>query len=93
MLVVPRIRPDDPKSPVVLHLVNRAYRMPEDRMEVQKGFTVRLRLDILDQRRPKKAVLHAPKADPQNLPVSIENDSLSAEVPQLDFWALVELSE
>ena len=67
--------------------------MPEDRMEVQKGFTVRLRLDILGQRRPKKAVLHAPKADPQNLAVSIENDSLSAEVPQLDFWALVELSE
>jgi len=93
VFVVPRIRPDDPKSPVVLHLVSRAYRMPEDRMEVQKGFTVRLRLDILDQRRPKRAVLHAPKADPQNLPVSSENDSLSVEVPQLDFWALVELSE
>ncbi len=93
VLVVPRIRPDEPKAPVVLHLVSRAYRMPEDRMEPQKGCTVRLRLDILGQRRPKKAVLHAPKAEPQNLTVSIDNDWISVPVPQLDFWALVELSE
>jgi len=62
-------------------------------MEPQKGCTVRLRLDILGQRRPKKAVLHAPKAEPQNLTVSIDNDWISVPVPQLDFWALVELSE
>ncbi|MCS7305725.1 MAG: hypothetical protein NZ602_11550, partial [Thermoguttaceae bacterium] len=93
VLAVPRIRPDDPKSPVVLHLVNRAYRMPEDRMEVQKGFTIRLRQDILGGRVPKKAVLHVPKGDPQNLTVSVEPPWISVQVPQLDFWALVELSE
>ncbi len=93
VVVVPRIRPDDPKAPVVLHLVNRDYRMAEDRMEAQKGFTVRLRQDILAGRKIRKAVLHAPKADSQNLTVSADGAWLVVQVPQLDFWALVELSE
>lgn len=93
VLVVPRIRPDDPKAPVVLHLVNRAYRASEDRMEAQKGFTVRVRQDILASRQIRKAVLHAPKADPQKLTVSVENQGIAVELPLLDFWALLELSE
>lgn len=93
VLVVPRRVTSQPEAPAVVHLVNRAYQLAEDRMEVQKDFTVRLRSELFPGRRFQKAILHVPKAEPLSLPLTTEKEIFSFKVPQLDWWALVELSE
>ena len=62
-------------------------------MVPQENLTVRLRNDLFAGRKFTKAMLHAPKAQPQTLEVSADGQSTAVKVPQLTLWAIVELGD
>jgi hypothetical protein len=89
---VPRARPDL-ASPPVVHLLNRAYDAPTDRMIPQTQFTLRLRKDLFPDSQPARAVLHAPRAEPVVLDVRANDVYLEVTVPTLDLWGLLALED
>jgi hypothetical protein len=91
VLAVPRAIPGDAAVPVVVHLLNRRYDGPKDVMIPQENFTLRLRNDLFAGRKCTKAVLHAPKAQPQTLEVRTDKEHTSVRIPRLDVWGVVEL--
>ncbi len=93
VLAVPRAIPGDAAAPAVVHLVNRRYDGQKDAMTPQRDFTLRLRRDLFAGRNFTKAVLHAPKAEPQPLEVRAEEGHAWVRVPGFALWAIVELSE
>ncbi len=92
VLAVPRAIPGDPAAAAVVHLLNRRYDGQKDAMIPQGGFTLRLRHDLFAGRKLTKAVLHAPKAEPQTLELKSEGEHTIVRVPELAFWGVVELS-
>jgi hypothetical protein len=87
--VVPRAIPGDVSAPVVIHLLNRQYDSEKDAMVPQENFTLRLRLDLMGGRKLSRAVLHAPKQEPQTIDVTPAADAVTFTVPKLDLWAIV----
>ena len=79
-------------TPAVVHLLNRAYDASKDAMIPQRDLVVRLRRDLFGGRELRKATLHAPKAQPLPLGVSSTDDQVTLKVPELDLWAIVELT-
>ena len=91
--VVPRAIPGDATAPVVVHLLNRQYDGEKDAMTRQRGFTLRLRRDLLAGRKPTKAVLHAPNAEPVSLDLTSNDQHVAVTVPELELWGVLELGE
>ncbi len=91
--VVPRAIPGDATAPVVVHLLNRQYDAEKDAMIPQKGFTLRLRRDLLGGRKPTKAVLHAPNDEPVALTLTSNDQHVAVTVPELKLWGVLELGE
>jgi len=90
--VVPRAIPGDDAAPVVVHLLNREYDGEKDAMVPQKGFTLRLRHDLLNGRRLNKATLHAPNGEPVALPLDSDQEHTVVTIPELKLWAILELA-
>ena len=59
----------------------------------QKGFTLRLRRDLLGGRKPTKAVLHAPNDEPVALTLTSNDQHVAVTVPELKLWGVLELGE
>ena len=91
--VVPRAIPGDEAAPVVVHLLNRSYEGEKDAMVPQKGFTLRLRRDLLGGRTLAKAVLRAPNDDPLALPVTSGENQIAVTIPELKLWAILDLGD
>lgn len=93
VLAVPRVRAGQGGSTVAVHLLNRAYRKEDDRMEPRPPFQVILTSDVLG--RPadtfRKATLHTPRAEPVAVHLQAVEQGLQVDVPGLDFWSIVEL--
>ncbi|NMC19926.1 MAG: hypothetical protein GYA33_05835, partial [Thermogutta sp.] len=93
VLVVPRVCVREDGSTLAVHLLNRAYRKEDDRMEPRPPFQVTLSPDVLG--RPadafRKATLYAPRAEPAAVSVQAVEQGLRIDVPGLDFWSIVEL--
>ena len=88
--VVPRVKPDDPAAPVVVHLCNRNYDLESDAMVVQRDFRVWLAGSLLG-RGVSKATLHAPGAGPVDLDFRATGGGVEVTVPELDLWGIVVL--
>jgi hypothetical protein len=90
---VPRAVPGDRTEPVALHLLNRNYDKDKDAVEVQRGLVVRLRRNLFAGRKFSKAILRAPKAQPQALQLTSDPDHTTINVPKLGLWAILELTD
>jgi len=93
VLAVPRAIPGEAAAPVVVHLLNRRYDGQKDAMIPQENLTVRLRNDLFAGRKFTKAVLHAPKAQPQTLEVQADQEHTGVRIPGLVLWGIVELRD
>jgi len=91
VMVVSRAIPGDTQAPVVVHLLNRRYDGANDRIVPGEGFAVRIRRDLLGGRTFSRATLHAPKAEPRPLSLTVEGETLVIHVPRLDLWGVVAL--
>jgi hypothetical protein len=91
VLVVPRAILGDAAAPAVVHLVSRSYDEKTDATIPRENLTVRLRNDLFAGRKCTKAVLHAPKAQPQTLEVRTDKEHTSVRIPRLDVWGIIEL--
>lgn len=89
--VVPRAKPNDAKAPAVIHLLNRHYDAEKDAMQPQEHVVVQLADELFGGRRFTQARLHAPRAEPLNLPVARQGQATVLDVPRLELWAIVEL--
>ncbi len=93
VLAVPRVRAGQGGSTLAVHLLNRAYRKEDDRMDPRPPFQVLLSPDVLG--RPaetfRKATVYAPRAEPVEVRLQPVEKGLQIEVPGLDFWSIVEL--
>ena len=91
-LVVPRIKPAR-ETPAVIHLLNRRYDGERDEMIPQEGLSVRLRRDLYDGRRFRKATMFAPQVGPRKLEFDLDDTYASIQIPQLDLWGIIELDD
>ena len=88
-----RYKPDDPKAPVVCHLLNQDYDLQSDDVRA-KEVTVSVSRALLGKALkgiPKRAILRTPKTPPVEIPIRLEGDWLTFTVPELGFWAVVEI--
>jgi hypothetical protein len=90
--VVARAIPGD-AAPLVVHLLNRQYDGTSDSVVAQKDFAIRISDDLLGGRKVQKAVLHAPKQDPQTIDVTRCADAVTLTVPNLDLWAILAIGD
>jgi hypothetical protein len=89
-----RYKPDDPKAPVVCHLLNQDYDLQSDEVR-PKEVTVsvnRLLLVKAFKDMPRRAILRTPTTPPREIPIRLDGDWLTFTVPELNFWALVEIA-
>jgi hypothetical protein len=90
--VVVRAVPGDNRAPLAVHLLNRRYDKEKDAMVRLSGFSLRLRRDLLGNRKFTSAMLHAPRSEPTRAETLADNDSVIIKVPSLDLWTIMELS-
>jgi hypothetical protein len=93
VLVVVRVRPDDARAPLVIHLLNRGYDKEKDATVPLTGFRLRLRQDLLGKRKLTAARLHSPRSQPVPLEVQSDKDQTVITIPAVDLWAIVELTD
>jgi hypothetical protein len=93
VMVVPRAIPADGDAPMVVHLLNRHYEGQADRMVPQTDFSLRLRRDLFAGRKPAKATLYALGDEPVELQLHAEDVQIRIEIPKLDLWAILELTD
>jgi len=89
-----RYNPDDPKAPVVCHLLNQDYDLQSDDVR-PKEFIVSINRMLLDKAlrgTPRGAILRTPTTLPKEIPLQLNGDRLTFTVPELGFWALVEIA-
>jgi hypothetical protein len=91
--VVLRAVPGEPEAPGVIHLLNRHYDGDRDGMIPQKDFSVRLRRDLFGGGDFAKAIFHTLNAEARPVKLTSDDAYHTIEVPELDLWAIVELSE
>jgi hypothetical protein len=91
LLVVLRVRPNDPAAPLAIHLLNRGYDKQKDAVAPLKEFRLRLRQDLLGTRAFTTARLHSPRAESVPLKVQADGENTIITVPGMDFWSIVEL--
>ncbi len=93
VLVVVRMRPDDARAPLVIHLLNRGYDTEKDTTVPLTGFRLRLRQALFGKRKPTGARLHSPRSQPVPLEVQSDGDQTVKTIPAVDLWAIVELTD
>jgi len=81
------VREKDADSPLVIHLLNRAYDADTDTMKIQESLKLRIGSGILGNRH--KVSLHAPGGEACPLVTRIEDGMLVVEVSELELWALL----
>ncbi|MCS7191916.1 MAG: beta-galactosidase [Armatimonadetes bacterium] len=90
-----RYKLDNPKAPIVCHLLNQDYDFQIDDVR-PVDVSVSISLSLLkraSKRIPKFAILHVPNQQPQKVSVQVEGDMLNFSVIQLGFWAIVEFTQ
>jgi len=88
-----RYKPDDLKAPVVCHLLNQDYDLQKDDVrpkEVAVSVNLLLLVKALKDM-PKRAILRTPAGLPKEIPLQLNGDWLTFTVPELGFWAVVEI--
>jgi len=91
VLAVVRAIPAEPRAAVAVHLLNRRYDADHDTMIPQQDITLRLRRDLLGDRKFTKAVLHAADAEPLPLEIRCDDESTTVSVPRLTLWAIIQM--
>jgi len=89
-----RYKPDDRRAPLVCHLLNQNYDIQADDVR-PTDVTVSISRSFLNKVMrgvPKRAVVRTPRRPPQEIPVKLDSDRLTFSVPNLGFWAIVEIS-
>jgi hypothetical protein len=89
-----RYKPDDPKAPVVCHLLNQDYDLQSDDVQPKEVIVSVSRLLLSKALRgtPKRAILRTPTTPPREISICLNGDWLKFTVPELGFWALVEIT-
>jgi len=75
---------------LVVHLVNTGYEKKGDRVKTDKDVVVRVPVGLVTGA-PRRARLLAYDAEPLELKVTAERDSIEVVVPEVRIWALLEL--
>lgn len=88
--VLPRVRPDEPGSPVVCHLLNRNYLPQSDSMRPMENFCVTLD-DSLVGPRVAVATLLAPACEPIACDLVRNGNGVTIRIPRLDLWAVLRM--
>jgi len=89
--VFPRRIPDQPESPLVIHLFNWDYDSTTDQPIVQSEVKLRLSNRLLEDRKVSKVTLFAPQREPIVLDFESRCDGVYLIVPELELWGLLRL--
>ena len=81
VMAVVRAVPGDQRSPLAVHLLNRRYDRQKDGMVPLAAFGLRLRQDVLGERRITQALLHSPRSKPVPTEVRHDKDSVVIKIP------------
>jgi len=101
IMAVPRIIPNKPSAPALVHLLNRNYDPAKDEIIAQKELKLIIDTSLFGRADFAKAILYAPPAefDPQNpgasepmdLDIKARGTRVTIRVPALGVWAIVKL--
>jgi len=88
-----RYKPDDPTAPVICHLLNQDYDLQRDDVRPARVAVSinRLLLSKAIKDTPKRAILRTPMLASEEIPIQLDGDWLTFTVPELGFWALIEI--
>ena len=91
IIALPRRRGGgEASAPAVCHLLNRNYSEADERFSPPGEFTVKIPRNIYGDLF-ERATLHAPGVDSQTLRVTNDSETTEILVPNLDYWAVLEL--
>ena len=91
VIALPRYHPGDLSAPAVCHLLNRNYDAAAERFLPPGPFRLRIPRAIYGQGF-WRAILHEPGREKQSLTVMQDADFSELALPNLDYWAMLELS-
>ena len=86
-----RHMPEDKGAPVVCHLLNANYDADTDRYEKARDFELRIDRRLLN-RTLSSARLYAPGMEPREVACRADEQVTIIQVPELDMWAIVQLT-
>ncbi len=90
IIALPRQRLGEASASAVCHLLNRNYSATDERFSPPGEFTVKIPRNIYGNVFGR-ATLHAPGADSQTLRVTNDSEITEILVPNLNYWAVLEL--
>ena len=87
--IVPRIKPNDPDAPLVIHLLNRDFDVANNQMRVKTNLNLHIDQSLLEGHTITAAsILHY---EGENQPLTFETDStgITITIPTLDMWGIL----
>ena len=88
-----RAKANEPQSPLVIHLLNQDYNADTDKMRPAEGLTVQVGKALLGDSGPGTAEFFAPGAQPVPLTTRNQAGDLVLNVPRLDLWGIIRITE
>lgn len=86
---LPRRKPNAPESPLVIHLLSRAYNFAAEQTPQQQNVSLRLRNALFNGRKPTRCQAFAPGTEPLTLPIESDDAGARVKLPELKLWAVL----
>jgi len=84
-----RIKPSDPKAPVVCHVHSRRYDAALNRVIPADDVVLNIPRSVLPQRDYDKAVIHTPGGKQEEIPIECYDNDVRIRLPRVGLWHVI----
>ncbi|HAU37362.1 MAG TPA: hypothetical protein DCX07_06545 [Phycisphaerales bacterium] len=89
IMALPRVKSSGAANKAVIHLLNREYDPVTESMAVKENFAIRMDTSLVNRMNVKSVKLLSPETQDVKLNWSLEKNTISIDIPTLDYWGLV----
>jgi hypothetical protein len=89
---LPRVIPGRRDTPLICHVLNRAFDGAADRISPQKEVTVSLHKEVFGGRGSEKCMLYVERRRPAELPVRAKGEMIEVTIPELELWDVLKFT-
>lgn len=84
-----RVKPSDPKAPVVCHVHSRRYDAAQDRVIPAENVILSIPRSVLPKRDYNKAVIHTPGEKQEEIPIECHDNDVRLRLSWVGLWHVI----
>ena len=87
--IVPRIKPNDPNAPLVIHLLNRDFDVANNQMRVKTNLNLHIDQSLIEGHTITAASILHYEGENQSLTFKSDTTGITITIPTLDMWGIL----